>query len=104
MKFNYWKECINEAFEDAGIAATKEQTDIVISWVEGAYDNRSMAFGYDAIPNPIKIENDKLKLELEKERKKQICKECNGTGRIISQGYSHSSESECYKCRGEGKV
>lgn len=36
---NYWEECIRESFEESGIGATKEQIDIVVSWVEGAHEN-----------------------------------------------------------------
>lgn len=40
---NYWEICIQEAFEDAGIDATKEQIDTVTSWIEGAHENYGMA-------------------------------------------------------------
>lgn len=101
---DYWQECIAEAFEDAGITATKEQIETVVSWVEGAHENYGMATGSDCIPNPLVLENESLKKELTKERDKVICEECNGKGRIITQGPCHSSNSECYKCRGEGRV
>lgn len=58
---NYWNECISEAFEDAGINATDDQIYTVADWVEGAHENFSMAHGYDAIPNPMISEVDKLK-------------------------------------------
>ena len=61
---DYWKECIEEAFEGAGIAATKEQVDSVAGWAEGAHDNYGMANGYDAIPSPIDTEVEKLKEEI----------------------------------------
>lgn len=101
---DYWKECISEAFDDAGIAATEEQIDTVASWVEGAHDNYGMAQGHDCIPNPLVEENKRLSRELVKEREKVICRECNGRGRIIIPGPCHSGNSECWKCHGEGKV
>ena len=101
---NYWEECIKEAFEDAGITASKEQIDTVVSWVDGAHENYGMAHGYDAIPNPLRSELDETKRALEKERSKVQCEQCNGRGRIISYGPHHSSNSQCLKCRGEGKV
>lgn len=101
---DYWKECITEAFEDAGIDATEDQIGTVAFWVEGAHDNYSMAHGHDYIPNPLVSENEDLKRELKKERDKVFCKECNGKGRIFQQGPYHSSDSECGKCRGEGRV
>lgn len=101
---DYWEECVSEAFDDAGITATKEQIDTVASWVEGAHDNFGMAHGYDAIPNHYEIENEKLRRELRREQDKVICSECNGKGRLVSPGPYHSSESDCWKCRGEGRV
>ena len=102
---NYWEECISEAFQDAGISATKEQIEIVVSWIEGAHDNYSMAHGYDCIPNPLSLENSELKLKLEKERKKVHCKDCGGTGRLVIYGVgtSRSSDSQCSTCHGEGR-
>jgi len=100
---NYWDECVKEAFEDAGIKATKDQIDIVISWVEGAHDNYGMSHGHDCIPNPLYEEIDSLKAELKKERNKQVCRECNGRGLITNHGPVHSATSQCWNCRGEGK-
>jgi len=103
-KFNYWEECISEAFEEAKLKATPEQIDIVASWVEGAHENYGMAHGHDCIPNPLQLENEKLKKELKKEQDKTVCKACNGRGRIISNFGTRSSDSQCDKCRGYGKV
>jgi Cys-tRNA synthase (O-phospho-L-seryl-tRNA:Cys-tRNA synthase) len=63
---DYWKECVSESFDDAGIVATKEQIDIVASWVDGAHENYGMAFGYDAIPNPMLTEVENLKAKIAK--------------------------------------
>jgi len=99
----YWKECISEALEDAGIKATDEQIETVTSWVEGAHDNYSMAHGYDCIPNPLAQENDRLKRALENEQNMVHCKECNGKGRIYESYGTRSSDSPCDKCHGEGR-
>lgn len=100
---NYWNECISEALEDAKIVATSEQIDIIASWAESAHENYGQAHGYENIPNPLENENELLKRALIKEQEKMICGECNGRGRIIRPGPVHSSESECWKCRGEGR-
>ena len=52
---DYWNECVAEALEDAGIAATKEQIDTVAGWVETAHDYYGMAHGHDAIPRILKL-------------------------------------------------
>ncbi len=100
---NYWEECIKEAFEDSDIEATKEQIENVISWVEGANENYSLATGQECIPNPLEIENQELKKELQKERDKVVCNECLGRGYTVSYGPCHSSEHTCHKCNGEGR-
>ena len=67
---NYWNECISCAFDEAGIQATKEQIDLVAGDVEVAHENYGMAHGYDAIPNPILLENNELKKQLKIEQNK----------------------------------
>jgi len=61
---NYWEVCIEEAFCEAGIAATKEQINLVTEWVEGAHENYGMATGADCIPNPMESEVNELKRKL----------------------------------------
>jgi hypothetical protein len=101
---NYWKECVAEALDDAGIIATDEQINTVSEWVKGAHENYGMAFGHDCIPNHLEIENKNLLKELKKEKNKVMCSYCNGTGNLTSHGPVHSSYSTCYKCNGEGMV
>lgn len=100
---NYWEECISIAAEECGLDITKEQIEFIAGSVESGHENYGMAYGSYCIPNPLQIENDKLKTELKKEKDKVICSECKGTGRIISVGPVHSCESECFKCRGKGR-
>ena len=102
VNMDYWEECISEACDDAGLKATDEQISIIASWVEGAHENYGMAHGYDAIPNHLQLENEKLEKELKREKDKIPCPECGTRGRIVMQGPYHSSDSECYKCRGNG--
>ena len=63
---DYWEECIRESFEDAGIVATEDQINVVVDWVDGAHENYGMAFGHDAIPNPMCMEVDELKAKIRK--------------------------------------
>ena len=101
---NYWEECISEAFDDAGIEATKEQIEKVASWVEGSHENYGMATGCDCIQSPYISEIEELKKQLEKERNRILCRECKGSGLIISQGPYHSAESRCMSCNGSGFI
>ena len=99
----YWRDCIEEIFDEAGITATKEQIAFVVEGVEGCHENYGLAHGYDAIPNPLLEENKKLKEDLKKEKAKVVCRTCNGYGRIIERFGTLESESECWECGGEGK-
>ena len=58
---DYWRECVAESFEDAGLVATDDQIDTVTSWVEGAHENYGLATGSDFIPDPRDSEIEKLK-------------------------------------------
>lgn len=62
----YWKECIEEAFDEAGITATDEQITSVIEFVEGAHENIGMATGSEHIPNPMSSEVEDLKIKIKK--------------------------------------
>ncbi len=100
---DYWKECVTEALEDAKLTATDEQISTITSWVEGAHDNYGMAHGHDCIPNPLTAEIESLRSKLKAEEQKVHCKECGGRGRITENFGTRSSNSECWKCRGEGR-
>jgi hypothetical protein len=102
---NYWEEAFCVALEEANISfPPDEMLKRAAKILEGAHENYGMVHGHDCIPNPLRLENEKLSKELALERKKVHCKVCNGDGRITIQGFYHSSNSECYNCKGEGKV
>lgn len=99
----YWKECIESALDEAGMVATPTQVESITKCVEISHDQYGMAFGYDCIPNPIMLENERLKKELEIERDKIPCKSCKGNGSITENWGTRSSMSRCDRCHGEGK-
>ena len=101
---DYWLECVSIACDEAGVVATKEQLERIAGDVESAHQNYGMAHGHSCIPNPLIKELDETKKALRKEMDKIVCRECGGTGRIISQGPYHGSDSQCYKCNGDGKL
>lgn len=101
---DYWKECIAEAFEDAGVAATDDQIEKIAQCVEGASQTLDMAFGRYCIPNAAGEENKQLRKALTKEREKVLCESCRGTGSIVDLiGACHYSQSTCWRCKGEGR-
>ena len=99
---NYWEESLCNALDECGATLTKEQVAIVTKHLEDAYENIDLAFPRPTF-NPERAEADRLRKELDDERRKVTCKECKGNGRIISWGPHHGSDSECWKCRGEGR-
>ena len=81
---DYWTECIEEALEDAGLHATKEQIEIVASWVDGAHENFGLATGSEFIPDPVHSELDEVKREMKKQQERherQLNGVCQGVAR-----------------------
>ena len=105
---DYWEECISEAFEDAGITATKEQLNIVASWVDGAHESYGLATGRDvADANFISDEArelERIKQDIENKRLWECgtkpCKICTTTG-IVQDGWGR--DTTCHNCDGEGR-
>lgn len=69
-KFDYWKESLECALEEAGAAGalTAEQIDRVAGSLEVSAENQDMAFGHDAIPNPLAAEVKAAESRLESQR------------------------------------
>ncbi len=102
---DHWLEIMKEAFEDAGIkGATDEQIGIVASWAEGEHANGGLSSGRNFIPNPLEAKVKDLERQLQIERDMVECPECKGAGAITSQGPIHSTSSQCWRCRGRGRV
>lgn len=100
---DYWTECIEISFEEAGIHATPEQINIVAGGVEGCHENYGQAFYSPPAGEHLRGEITKLNRELDDERRKVICSECKGRGSITTQGPYHSATSSCMKCNGDGR-
>ena len=99
---DYWEESVSAALDEAGVVATSEQIKQIAGDIEVSHEQYGMAHGHDCIASPAVVENARLVMELERERRKTVCPECNGGGREIIQGPHHSGESDCFKCRGKG--
>lgn len=101
---NYWQECIGCAFDEAGLSASEEQIKSIAKNVEFAHNMYGEAHGYEHIPNPIQLENDKLKKKLKFEEEKITCPECKGKRSLTTHGPYHSATSSCFLCKGDGKI
>jgi len=105
---DYWKECIAEAFCDAGIIATEEQIENVTGWVEGAHENYGLATGLE-VANKNFISDEARELEQIKQDQEEHriwecetkpCKACTTTG-IVKDGWGR--DQTCYSCDGKGR-
>jgi len=103
-KINYWIEVLETSFDFAGINATKGQLEQIAQDIQTAHECYGMAYGYDNIPNPLEMKNKELQKKLNIECRKKVCPMCSGSGVEVFVGPGHTSTSQCYKCRGEGKV
>jgi len=101
---DYWKECIDEALNEAEVSASPEQIHFIAKFVEGAHDNIGQAF-YTPPSDGGKCEIAELKKRLAEEEDKVGCNSCKGYGyHNVSVGTSHYSTEDCSKCRGKGKI
>lgn len=78
----YWADVVEEALEDAGVKATKDQVSTIVYWIEGSHENFGMAHGHDAILNPLQTENDDLRRKLKYSQNK--ADEVSGLERDVS--------------------
>ena len=104
---DYWREVIDEALACAGVVATDEQREQIAGDIEVSHENYGMAMGHDVASSNLRAARERELKDaqdaLERERNKVHCKVCNGTGREVTHGPYHSSDSECWKCRGQGR-
>jgi hypothetical protein len=104
---DYWKELIEEAFEDAGIVATPEQVSIVANWAESGHENYRQAMGHDVASRNWHAQNETEKEQLRKaiirEKNKVTCLTCAGTGETKSYFGTFVATSQCSKCHGDGR-
>lgn len=64
----YWRIFAEEVPSDLGIVLTGEQISALAEAAEGAAENQSTACGWDHIPNPDRLEIERLTRELKEAR------------------------------------
>ena len=105
---DYWVESVGSSFDEHGIEATPATIAMVAGDMEISHQQEGMAFGDDVASENLAGERmrkfDRLVQELKDERSKVVCPICKGRGSLIDNGPCHSSTSECYKCRGDGRI
>ena len=101
-RLDYWRESVQSSLDVHGVTATEAQILAIASDMELSHESVGMAFHVPS-GNPMQSEIDELRREMEAERSKTMCGECGGLGFIVTPGPYHSSESECFKCRGAGR-
>lgn len=104
---DYWHEAVSCALDEMGRLKdfTADELKEFGEAMRRAAEMESESTGRIYIPNPLETENTELKRKLAREESKVGCLECDGTGRIISAwgGSGRTTNSQCFKCRGEGK-
>lgn len=104
----YWIESVGSSLDEAGIKATDEQIKNIAADMKISSEMEDMAYGYDVASLNLQGSKDseiaRLKAKVIQEQEKRTCKNCKGSGIIIDQGPYHSSETDCYVCRGEGRI
>lgn len=99
--FDYYRECLVDSFSENGIVATPAQIDEVARAVDGAVENRSLAFHVPE--NPLVGELERTKAQLKIECEKIQCRECSGSGVNITRFGTMEGRSQCWRCHGYGK-
>lgn len=101
---DYWRDILAESMDEHGVTFTVEQLAKMARDVDGAHEEYGM---FNAVPSgpseserELAIVKDLLKAEL----RKVVCPECSGSGLRMSHGPCHSSTSQCWKCRGNGRI
>lgn len=103
----YWIECVSLGAEECGAKLTPEQIEFIAESVQGGHECYGMASGDDvASANrsaDIERERSDLKKELQRERAKVICRDCNGVGALTTRFGTMQSTSRCMRCDGYGR-
>ena len=106
---DYVQESIEISLNDMGIpnALTRGQIEQLAGDVASGLEHMSTAYGHSvASANSTAARKDaeaKLEKELQRERDKVHCKQCNGSGRTVTSYGTRSGDSQCWKCHGEGR-
>jgi len=103
MTSTYWTEAISEIFEEHGVTATAEQMAKVASDVE-LLSSTAGEYSSESVIRPGDEEVTKLRTELTLEKQKVVCKECRGHGFIGDSSDPTRYESECFVCKGAGRI
>lgn len=67
-KLNYWVDSVIDALEEIGYEFSNENVIALAEDMMICADQESMAFGYDAIPNPLQTEVNRINDQLQRER------------------------------------
>jgi len=104
----YWIEAVESSLDEHGLIATTEQVEKIADDMRINAEHQSMVFGSDVASENLsqswKNEIDGLKKALRDEQEKVVCPICLGKGRVKHSCGTFFSESECFRCKGKGRV
>lgn len=99
---DYWQEAVASSLEAHGISFNAQQLTSIAGDMVTSHEQYSMAF---PVPeHPSVQEAAVLRARLDRASTARACTLCNGTGRSVLHGPYHSSETDCWNCKGSGLV
>jgi hypothetical protein len=103
----YWVECVECGADECGAVLTQEQVEHIAATCRGGHENYGMASGNDVATanwhGEQRREKEGLLKQLQREREKVHCRVCDGRGREINMAGPWRSDSQCWKCKGDGR-
>lgn len=88
---NYWLEALNSSLDEhaPNLVLSDAQREAIAKDLELAEQMHFEASGADHIPNPVELENERLKSRLKWEQELITCPQCGGRG--VVGGYDRLS-------------
>ncbi len=102
---NYWEESVRQALDDLNIKLSEQLIVELSEAMKISHEQYGMAHpspdsSIDIFQGRIK----KLENELEEERQKRKCPQCDGIGFQRTDGPAHYSLFKCNLCNGSGRI
>ena len=91
-KLEYWIESVAATTEEIGYNLSIEDITTIVESMIITAEQESLAFGYDAIPNPLQTEIDEITNKLERERTETAQRT------YLSKKYRNTKWCQCRRC------
>ena len=95
-KLEYWIESVRDTMEEVGCELSTEAITSIAENMIITAEQEGMAFGYDAIPNPLQTEIDRVKDQLRQERDRCDSREYEMRGELKEERRSWAIRESKY--------